>query len=91
MFPTQFIDLAGWLPGIIFPLATLIQLLAIVKSGSARGVSWVTWGLFGIANIGLYIYTEKYTALQPIIGMLGTAALDFIIAGLAIRDRKKLT
>lgn len=91
MIQPALIDFFGWLPGIIFPLATLIQLFAIVKSGSARGVSWVTWGLFGIANIGLYIYTEKYTALQPIIGMLGTAVLDFIIAGFAIRDRKRQT
>ena len=91
MITPALIEFFGWLPGIIFPVATLIQLSAIVKSGSARGVSWITWGLFGIANVGLYIYTEKYTALQPIIGMLGTAVLDFIIAALAIRDQKRQT
>jgi polyferredoxin len=47
-------------------------------------VSYLTWSLFGIANIGLYIYTEKYTALPSILGLLGSAALDFIIAALAL-------
>ena len=36
--------------------------------------------LFGIANIAVYIYTEKYLAPQTMIGFLGTAVLDFIIA-----------
>ena len=33
----------------------------------------MTWTLFGIANIAVYIYTEKYLAVQTIIGFLGTA------------------
>ena len=83
MKPT-FINLMGWLPAIIIPAATLIQLVTIFKRGSAQGVSWLSWLLFGIANIGLYIYTEKYLAVQTILGLLSTAVLDFIIAGLAI-------
>lgn len=79
------VEIAGWLPAIIFPAATAIQLLAIVRSRSVRGVSAITWLLFGVANIAVYIYTEKYFALQTIIGFLGTALLDFIIAGLAWR------
>ncbi|MSP39788.1 MAG: hypothetical protein EXR70_14980 [Deltaproteobacteria bacterium] len=81
------ISIAGWLPAIIFPAATLIQLLAIVRSRSTRGVSWSTWTLFGIANISVYIYTEKYLAVQTIVGFLGTALLDFVIAAVAIKGR----
>jgi uncharacterized protein with PQ loop repeat len=86
------ISIAGWLPAIIFPAATLIQLIAILRTNSIKGVSPLTWTLFGIANIALYIYTEKYLAVQTIIGFLGTALLDFVIAAMAIRGRdpKKL-
>lgn len=83
MSPTL-IKLAGWLPAFIIPTATIIQLVTIFKDRSTQGVSWLTWFLFGVANIGLYIYTEKYSALQSIVGLLGSAALDFLIAGLAI-------
>lgn len=79
------IEIAGWLPAIIFPTATAIQLLGILRSRSVRGVSAMTWLLFGVANIAVYVYTEKYFALQTIIGFLGSALLDFIIAGLAWR------
>ena len=77
-------ELAGWVPAIIIPAATFIQLAAIIKLRSAKGVSALTWILFGIANICLYIYTEKYTDIQTILGMLGAALLDFIIASLAL-------
>lgn len=83
MTPTL-IKFAGWLPALIIPTATIIQLGTIVKNHSTQGVSYLTWSLFGVANIGLYIYTEKYSALQSILGLLGSAVLDFIIAGLAL-------
>ncbi len=78
------INIFGWLPAVIIPLATIIQLSTIFKDRSVDGVSWLTWGLFGVANIGLYIYTEKYWDIQSIVGLLGSATLDFVIAGLAI-------
>jgi uncharacterized membrane protein YhaH (DUF805 family) len=77
------ISLSGWLPAVIIPAATLIQLADIVKRRSAAGVSGLTWFLFGIANIGLYVYTEKYSSIQSIVGLLGPATLDFAIALLA--------
>ena len=83
----KLINIAGWLPAIIFPAATLIQLIAILRSNSVRGVSPMTWTMFGVANIAVYIYTEKYFAPQTIIGFLGTAVLDFMIAAMAIRGR----
>lgn len=78
------IEISGWLPAIIIPLATLIQLVAIFKNQSTQGVSALTWSLFGVANVGLYVYTDKYGALQAIVGLLGPAVLDFVIAGLVL-------
>lgn len=82
--PPVAVEIAGWLPAVIIPTATAIQLLSIVGQKSAIGVNWFVWFLFGLANLGLYVYTEKYTDYQAILGMLGPAALDFIIAGLAL-------
>lgn len=78
------INLCGWLPAIIIPLATIIQLSSIIRNRSTAGVSALTWFLFGVANVGLYIYTEKYGDIQAIAGLLGSALLDFVITGLAI-------
>ena len=69
------------------PIATLIQLIALLRSNSLKGISPTTWTLFGIANISIYIYTEKYLAVQTIVGFLGTALLDFGIAAMAIKAR----
>ena len=81
--PSFVLELAGWLPAVVFPIATFLQLWVILKNRSGDGVSKSTWLLFGIANIGLYIYAEKYDSIQSIIGMLLTAALDFVIVFLA--------
>ncbi len=80
----RFIELAGWLPAIVIPAATLLQLIEVYSAASVDGVSWVTWLMFGLANIGFYIYTEKYKSLPSILGFLGTAILDFIIVALVI-------
>jgi uncharacterized protein with PQ loop repeat len=84
---SNIINLSGWLPAIIFPVATLIQLISILRRRSSQGVSWIAWTLFGVANISVYVYTEKYLAPQTIIGFLGSAPLDFVIAALAINGR----
>lgn len=85
------VQLAGWIPGIVLPVATLLQLIKITRVRSAEGVSLTTWLLFGFANLGLYVFTEKYLALQTLVGLLGTAALNFIIVGMIISIRKKST
>lgn len=81
-------DLAGWIPAVILPLAALLQLIKIIKTKSGDGVSVPAWTLFGIANIGLYIFTEKYFALQSLAGLLGTAVIDFMIVGLVLWYKK---
>ncbi|MGD1862158.1 MAG: hypothetical protein ACFB0E_19595 [Leptolyngbyaceae cyanobacterium] len=77
-------NLAGWIPAIILPTATISQITKIIRSRSTSGVSLATWLLFGIANIGLYIFTEKYLAIQSLVGLLGTAIMDFVIVALII-------
>lgn len=77
-------NLAGWIPAIILPTATISQLVKIIRSKSVEGVSLSTWLLFGIANVGLYIFTEKYFTLQALLGLLGTAIMDFIIVAMIV-------
>ena len=84
MLQPTIVQISGWLPAVIIPMATLIQLSTIFKQRSAQGVSPLTWALFGVANVGLYIYTEKYGSVQSIVGLLGSAVLDFAIATLAL-------
>jgi hypothetical protein len=76
--------IAGILPAIVFPVATLVQLVRMVRKRSAAGVSVPTWLLFGLANVALYIYAERYAEWQTIAGMLVTAVLDFVIVALAL-------
>ncbi|MCL2689965.1 MAG: hypothetical protein FWE57_09005 [Chitinispirillia bacterium] len=82
-------DYIGWLPAVILPLATVFQLIKIIKSKSAEGVSAVSWFLFCIANTGLYIYTQKYLELQAILSMLLTAFLNLVIVTLLILKKSK--
>jgi hypothetical protein len=80
----SFTQIAGILPAVIFPAATLVQLGRMVKAQSAAGVSVLTWLLFGFANLAIYIYAERYAEWQAIVGMLFTAVLDFVIVALAL-------
>ncbi len=80
----NFSQLAGFLPAIVFPTATLVQLARMVRAHSAVGVSVTTWLLFGFANLGIYFYAERYAEWQAIVGMLVTAGLDFVIVALAL-------
>ena len=92
MIPQFIMEIAGWLPGVIFPAGTGLQFYKIWRGGTAKGVSISTWLLFAVANIGLYIYAQKYDSLQMIVGLLGTATLDaaIVVLVLARRDKKEI-
>src|SRR4051812_27351531 len=77
-------QLAGVLPAIVFPTATLLQLIRIIRARTAAGVNVPTWVLFGFANVAIYFYAERYTEWQAIAGMLLTAVFDFAIVVLAM-------
>jgi len=82
-------QMAGILPAVIFPAATLLQLARIIQNRSTTGVSVMTWLLFGFANLGIYVYAERYTEWQAIIGMLLTAIIDFVIVAIALFERRR--
>jgi uncharacterized protein with PQ loop repeat len=86
---SSLIQFSGWIPAVIFPLACLMQLVKIFREQSADGVSVLAWIAFGFANISLYVYTEKYSSLQTIIGMLGQALIDFTIAFFSVYFSQK--
>ncbi len=88
MHPLLF-EILGWVPAVIFPMASGLQLLAILHRRSAEGVSVPAWALFAIANMCLFVYTEKYGEMESIMGALGTAALNLCIVAAAWRYRKK--
>jgi uncharacterized protein with PQ loop repeat len=77
-------QIAGIVPAVVFPLATLAQLVRMVRLRSAASVNVATWLLFGFANLAIYVYAERYTEWQAIIGMLLTGLLDFVIVALAL-------
>ncbi|MFO0828171.1 MAG: hypothetical protein U0572_08470 [Phycisphaerales bacterium] len=77
----------GWVPAIVFPTASLLQFAAILKAGTARGVSIASWSLFALANICLYVYLGKFTEPQAILSGLGTASCNLLVVGAAIRFR----
>jgi len=87
--PSWLFTLLGWVPALIFPAASGLQLVTILVRRKADGVSIPAWALFAIANICLFVYTEKYGELESVVGALGTAAINLCIVAAAWRYRKK--
>ncbi len=81
------INIAGWFPAVILPSAAIFQLVKIIRTKDISGISIISWLLFGIANIGLYCFTEKFFELQTLIGLLGTAVLNFDYMGDRLLNR----
>lgn len=82
-------QIAGWIPAVVFPLAGAVQLAAILRARSARGVSIVSWMMFAVANVCLFFYLGRYTEPQAILSGLGTATLNVavVVAALVYRSR----
>lgn len=72
-------EYSGFLPAILYPVATILQLVKIIKSGSSVGVSINTWILNLVANIGLYFLSNQYYNWKSIVGFLGTGFICAII------------
>lgn len=89
LIPDWLFSALGWVPAIIFPAASGLQLLAILSRRSAAGVSIPAWTLFAVANVCLFVYTEKYDEIESIVGALGTSLLNvcIVLAALRYRDR----
>jgi len=85
------VEIAIWMPAIILPFSTALQLVKTLKTKEVEGVSALSWFLFGIANIGAFIMTGKFTSLPAILAFPLTTVLDFAIvaAVLILRKREK--
>ncbi len=80
---SQLLNLIGLIPAVIFPAASLVQLAAILKRRQADGVSILTWVMVGVANVSLFVYTQKYGDVLTIMALMGTAVLNFSVAATA--------
>ena len=78
----------GWVPAVVFPTASFLQLFALARRGKADGVSIATWSLFGVANVCLYLTIGEWVKPQVVISTLGAAATQFAVAALAWRLRR---
>lgn len=85
------IEIIGYVPAIIFPAATMMQIWHLHKTKTSDGVPMLTWLAFALGNISLYIYAEKYDEMQSILGQLGTAALQFYVIWQIFHYRAKPT
>ena len=86
----RFRALAGWMPAVILPTATLHQLVVLLRSGSAENVSATTWLLFLLANVGALFLGRPETrlaALQMGLAFGLTALLDVAIVGAIVAFR----
>jgi hypothetical protein len=79
----------GWVPAVVFPTASLVQLVVLVRARSGVGVSALTWALFALANLCLFAYMENRAEPQALATTLGTAAIQVAIVVLALRWRRR--
>ena len=82
----QILSMVGWVPTVIFPAATVVKLFALARRGHADGTVALTWSLFAVANVCLYLTIGEWTRPQVVISTLGTAVLQVVVA-LALRLR----
>jgi uncharacterized protein with PQ loop repeat len=81
----------GWVPAVVFPLASLVQLVVLVRTRDGRGVSAITWSLFAIANVCLWLYMENRMEWQAVATALCTASVQVAVVVLAMKWRKAET
>ena len=82
---------AAWLPAIILPLSTSLQLRALYRTHSPEGHSVITWVLFLIANLGAYFGAPERLALpEHILAFLVSALLDIVIVWRIIQLRRNI-
>lgn len=82
-------EILGWVPAVVFPVASLVQLVVLVRARSSAGVSALTWSLFAIANVCLFLYIENRWQVQAIATTLCTAGIQATIVVLALRWRPR--
>ncbi len=84
----MFIKIIGIFPAFIFPIASIMQCIHMLRVKSSKGNSLFSWYAFAVGNLCLYIYTEKYFELQSIIALLGTALVQVYVIFLIYKYRE---
>lgn len=82
-------DVLGWVPAVIFPIATLSQLIPILRTKSVEGISVMAWLLFGTGNLSLYIFIGKYSDPRLVLALLTTSLLNFLIVAAVCFHRRR--
>ena len=82
-------EIAGWVPAVVFPTASLLQLLRLLKIEDTEALSVSTWLMMALANICMFIFMEKYWAPQAILANLLNAAIQIVIVAIALRKRRR--
>jgi hypothetical protein len=77
---SDLLNVIGWVPAVVFPAATVSQLFVLTRRRKADGVSAITWGLFAVANVCLYLTIGEWLRPQILITTLGTAVLQVVVA-----------
>ena len=80
-------DTVGWIPAVVFPAATVLQLVSLIHRGRSDGVSATTWALFAVANMCLYVTVHEWLRPQVLISTLGTAVLQVVVVILVLKFR----
>jgi fatty acid desaturase len=89
--PSTFSDLLnviGWVPAVVFPAATVSQLFVLTRRRKADGVSAITWGLFAVANVCLYLTIGEWLRPQILITTLATAVLQVVVVMMILQLRR---
>ncbi|MFO0784081.1 MAG: hypothetical protein U0636_10415 [Phycisphaerales bacterium] len=76
-------------PAVVFPLASVVQLVVLIKAGNSRGVSVLTWSMFAFANVCLFVYMPNRWEPQALATTLGTATVQVVIVALAVHWRRR--
>jgi hypothetical protein len=78
----------GWLPAVILPSATIVQVRALLTAPTHEGTSLVTWLLFLLANVGALFLGRPDTTVARVQMALAfglTALLDAAVVALLLR------
>ena len=85
--PDWLVSLLGWVPAIVFPVASAWQLWTLSRAKNSEGTSSLTWATFAVANVACYGYVEKYLEPQAI-SMVVTAVFQIGITVISLHKRK---
>ena len=85
----KFQQLLTWAPFIFFPLSYLLQIIKVIEKKSEKGQDVWSYFLFFLANLGAFLFIEKFGDVRAIGGFLLTALLQIISVIVILQYSKK--